>query len=368
MSLVPVRLICTRALGGDETIDVSAGGICGRDAAVEFVLDHPTVSRRHARITVSGQAVEIQDLGSANGSWINGEPLAQRPYPLLDGDKLRLGQLELTVRIGAAEELRGAVPALPATQPGHTLHGELPRAQPQMLLARMVQKRMVSDDPPPLPGYEIGQLILPALGVGGDILHWGIGHDGRHALVIGDVCGKGVAAAMYMAFVSGLLYEVVPASGSAEGVLTRVNRVLHPVMEPGMFVTMQAVYIDTRTHTIEIASAGHAPPLLRLGNGSSVEIGMDGGLALGPEADPMLGLLELTLGPGEILLLTTDGVEESRDPEGREFGRGRLLAMLASAMGAGALARSIEGTVFVHSGDVPQHDDLTLVTIGRLSG
>jgi pSer/pThr/pTyr-binding forkhead associated (FHA) protein len=367
MSSVPVRLICTRALGGDEIIDVSAGGICGRDPAVDFVLDHPTVSRRHARITVSGQVVEIQDLGSANGSWINGESLAQRPYPLLDGDRLRLGQLELTVRIGHAEASCDGTKPVPATQPGHTIHGELPRAQPQMLLARMVQKRMVSIDPPPLPGYEIGQLILPALGVGGDILHWGIGHDGRRALVIGDVCGKGIAAAMYMAFVSGLLYEVVSASGSPEGVLRRVNRVLHPVMEPGMFVTMQAVFIDTRTHTVEIASAGHAPPMLRLANGHSVELGIDGGLALGPEADTMLGLLEVTLRPGEILLLTTDGVEESRDPEGREFGRGRMLAMLASATSAASLARSIEDAVFAHSGDAPQHDDLTLVTIGRVS-
>lgn len=370
MGLIRARLHCTDALGATQLLDISAGGVCGRDPGADIVLDHPTVSRRHVRFSVRGVDVEIQDLGSANGTFINGRPLDQRPCLLADGDQVRLGHLQLRFYLtpaGDAQETVTAPAAPPAGSMQATMHGGSggPRIEPQLLLARIAQRRMLSDRPPSIDGYEIGHVIVPAHGVGGDFIHWAIANDGRRALVMGDVCGKGVAAAMYMAFVSGLLFEVVPACGTPESILRRLNRSLHAVVEPGLFVTAMAVMFDTRLHRAEIACAGHPPGLIKRADGQVVEIEIDPGLALGADSNPDIGQLQLQLAPGEILMVTTDGVEEAQNLAGEELGRARVIEVLAEAAGATDAARRLQWTISHHAGQARQHDDLTVVTIER---
>ena len=239
------------------------------------------------------------------------------------------------------------------------------RVEPQLLLARISQRRMLSDPPPAIEGYEIGQIIVPALGVGGDFIHWAIANDGRQAVVMGDVCGKGVAAAMYMAFISGMLFEIVPACGSPESILRRLNRSLHKVLEPGLFVTAMAVMLEPRTHSIEIACAGHPPGLLKLAGGEVIELGNDTGLALGPESTPDIGVLKRVMATGEVLMVTTDGVEEAQSPAGIELGRDRVLEVLRAASGAADAARRLQSTITEHASSARQHDDLTVVTLER---
>jgi hypothetical protein len=367
MSAIRVRLQCTDALGATQLLDISGGGVCGRDPGSDIVLEHPTVSRRHVRFNVHGSEVEVQDLGSANGSFVNGRPLDQKPYLLADGDQLRLGHLQLRVFIspvsGIAAQMDQTV--VPPEDTKHaTIAGGL-RVEPQLLLARISQRRMLSDPAPVIEGYEIGQVIVPALGVGGDFIHWAIANDGRQAVVMGDVCGKGVAAAMYMAFVSGMLFEIVPACGSPESILRRLNRSLHKVIEPGLFVTAMAVMLDPRTHSIEIACAGHPPGLLKLAGGEVIELANDTGLALGPEADPDIGVLKRVMATGEVLMVTTDGVEEAQNPAGEELGRERVLEVLRGSSGAADAARRLQSTITEHASSARQHDDLTVVTLER---
>lgn len=367
MTSIRVRLHCTDALGATQLLDVSAGGVCGRDPSADIVLEHPTVSRRHARLTVRGSDVELEDLGSANGTFVNSRQLDQRPCLLADGDHIRLGHLHLRVYLSPADASTERAPP-PATEvrgsAQETMHGG-PRIEPQLLLARIAQRRMLSDRPPEIDGYEIGHVIVPALGVGGDFLYWGIANDGRRALVMGDVCGKGVAAAMYMAFVSGALFEVVPACGNPESILRRLNRSLHAVVEPGLFVTAMAVMLDTRTHQIEIACAGHPPGLLKRADGSVVALEIDSGIALGPDDNPDFGVLRHTLAPREVLMVTTDGVDEARNLAGEELGTARVIQVLAEAAGATDAARRLQWTINQHAGQARQHDDLTVVTLER---
>ncbi|GMU43337.1 MAG: hypothetical protein AMXMBFR25_13230 [Lysobacterales bacterium] len=370
MSNVRVRLQCTDALGATQLLDISAGGVAGRDpGSADIVLEHPTVSRKHARFSVAGEEVDVLDLGSANGTFVNGRPLDARPYRLADGDQLRLGHLHLRVFISPIGET--LAPMLPAqidetTANATTQHGSGPgRLEPQLLLARIAQRRMLTDPAPAIPGYEVGQVIVPALGVGGDFIHWAVANDGRQAVVFGDVCGKGVAAAMTMAFVSGLLFEVVPACGSPESILRRLNRSLHRVLEPGLFVTAMAVMLDPHRHGIEIACAGHPPGLLKLAGGEVIELGSDAGLALGPEQDPDIGVMKRAMAAGEVLMLTTDGVEEAQDPRGKELGRERVLEVLRSASGAADAARRLHTTITTHASSARQHDDLTVITLER---
>lgn len=373
MPTTRVRLQCTDALGATQLLDISAGGVAGRDpASADIVLDHPTVSRKHVRFSVADDEVDVLDLGSANGTFVNGRPLDARPYRLADGDQLRLGHLQLRVFISPVGEtlspstLPGDQPTADANALATTHHGAGPgRLEPQLLLARIAQRRMLVDPAPAIPGYEIGQVIVPALGVGGDFIHWAVANDGRQAVVFGDVCGKGVAAAMYMAFVSGLLFEVVPACGSPESILRRLNRSLHRVLEPGLFVTAMAVMLDPRQHAIEIACAGHPPGLLKLAGGEVIELGLDAGLALGPEQDPDIGVMKRSMATGEVLMVTTDGVEEAQNPRGEELGRERVLAVLRSASGAADAARRLHTTITAHASSARQHDDLTVITLER---
>jgi hypothetical protein len=366
MALIRVQLQCTDALGANQLFDISAGGVCGRDPGADIVFDHPTVSRRHARFTIVGTDLDVLDLSSANGTFVNGRPLDQRPYRLADGDQLRLGHLQLRVYLTPIGESTAPAPEYAAPAPNHTTqHGGM-RIEPQLLMARISQRRMLSDPPPTIEGYEIGQIIVPALGVGGDFIHWAIANDGRQAVVMGDVCGKGVAAAMYMAFVSGMLFEIVPACGSPESILRRLNRSLHKVIEPGLFVTAMAVMFEPRLHTIEIACAGHPPGLLKLAGGEVIELGIDSGLALGPEAEPDIGLLKRAMATGEVLMVTTDGVEEAENPAGEELGRGRVLEVLQAGTGAADTARRLHAAITEHASSARQHDDLTVVTIERV--
>jgi serine phosphatase RsbU (regulator of sigma subunit) len=320
---------------------------------------------------VRGGDVEIQDLSSANGTFVNGRMLDQRPCLLADGDQIRLGHLQLRFYqapadlTGPTTEPASGVPVTVRGSLSETMHGAGPRIEPQLLLARIAQRRMLSDRPPEIAGYEVGHVFVPAQGVGGDFIHWAIANDGRRALVMGDVCGKGVAAAMYMAFVSGLLFEVVPASGNPESILRRLNRSLHAVVEPGLFVTAMAVMLDTRTHTLEIACAGHPPGLIKRADGSVAEVDIDPGLALGPDDSPDFGVIKLVLAPGEVLMVTTDGVEEARNPAGEELGRERVIEVLAEGAGATDAARRLQWTITQHAGQARQHDDLTVVTIER---
>ena len=366
MSSIRVRLQCTDALGATQLLDITGGGVAGRDPAGDIVLEHPTVSRKHVHFSVRGDEVEIQDLGSANGTFVNNRPLDQRPVLLADGDQLRLGHLHLRVFISPTGETLSplAMTHVPPSRDQTTVPAGA-RVEPQLLLARISQRRMLSDPPPVIEGYEVGQVIVPALGVGGDFIHWAIANDGRQAVVMGDVCGKGVAAAMYMAFVSGMLFEIVPACGSPESILRRLNRSLHKVVEPGLFITAMAVMLDPHQHTIEIACAGHPAGLLKLAGGEVIELGIDPGLALGPERDPDIGVLHRAMAAGEVLMVTTDGVEEAQSPDGRELGRERVLEVLKAAAGAADAARRLQSTITEHAGSARQHDDLTIVTLER---
>lgn len=349
-----------------QVFDLAGGGTFGRDPGADFVVNHLTVSRRHVAFTVRAGEVEMQDLGSANGTAVNGRALDGRPYLLQQGDQLRFGALEASFHSDAGDSddtLKrgpgGAKGSRAETAPTESL------LEHQMRLGRLAQRRMLVDRPPQIEGYELAHLLLPALGVGGDFIHWSARPDGRHALVIGDVCGKGVPAALYMAYVSGLLHEIVPAAQSAVDMLDRANRALHPILEPGMFITALAVLLDPVEHEIEFACAGHGPALIKRADGTIVETAIPPGLALGLNASAEIGSGSSYLKQEELLCVFTDGVEEAVDASGEEFNRWRVLDTLTRAAGAVDGIRRLHSAVARHSDDMPQHDDISVVCLER---
>lgn len=348
-----------------QLFDLALPGVFGRDPDARFVVDHPTVSRRHAEFTHFNGEVEIRDLGSANGTAVNGRALDHRPCVLEHGDQIEFGALVANFHVATPDAdstlkrqsaARGSRAATVTT--GNVL-------EQQMRLGRLAQRRMLVDRPPTIPHYEIGHLLLPALGVGGDLIYWGRAADGRHALVIGDVCGKGVPAALYMAYVSGMLAEIVPGAKSASGILARVNGLLHPIMEPGMFVTACAWLLDADQSRIDMACAGHAPAILRPAKSEAVDLTIAPGLPLGVAAKADLGTTTFALQTGDLLAVTTDGIDEALSKTAEEFGRWRLREAIESCAGATDAARRLRAAVNHHSHGTRQHDDITVVTLER---
>lgn len=348
-----------------QLFDLDRAGVLGRDPGAAFVVDHPTVSRRHAEFTHFNAEVELRDLGSANGTAVNGRPLDHRPCVLEHGDQIEFGGLVASFHTAMPDgdptfnrrtAARGSRAATVTT--GNVL-------EQQMRLGRLAQRRTLVDRPPSIPNYEIGHLLLPALGVGGDFIHWGSTADDKFALIVGDVCGKGVPAALYMAYVSGMLAEIVPSARSASGILDRTNTLLHPIMEPGMFVTACAWLLDAEKGQVEVACAGHTPTLLRPAKGGTADVKTTPGLPLGVVAAADLGSASITLGPGDMLAVTTDGIDEALSQTAEEFGRWRLLEAIENCAGATDAARRLRAAVNHHSFGTRQHDDITVVTLER---
>jgi serine phosphatase RsbU (regulator of sigma subunit) len=154
--------------------------------------------------------------------------------------------------------------------------------------------------------------------------------------------------------------------GPAE-VLTRVNRHVCGTGVDGRFVTMALTIIDRRSHRMTVVNAGHWDPLVRRAGGAIVALGREAaGLPLGIDAHAVYRPVSVALEPEDLVLLYTDGVTEAMDPDGRAFGEQRLRQALAGApRGADAVGESVLTALRDHSPGPTQHDDVTIVCLGR---
>jgi serine phosphatase RsbU (regulator of sigma subunit) len=235
-----------------------------------------------------------------------------------------------------------------------------------LALARRVQQDFLPERPPELPGFAFGVEYTPALAVGGDFYDFLNLAPERVAVVLGDVSGKGVSAALFAARVtSDLRYQSVGEEGPA-GVLGRVNRSLAFASRDGMFATTVAAVLDVSSSRITIASAGHLAPVLRSANGDARLLTLASGPPLGISQRAKFPEVQHALNPGESILLYSDGVTESVDEQDEQLGPERLLE---TVRGAGRsvrdIVRAVRDEVARFSGSRPPRDDLTLVCFGR---
>ncbi len=248
------------------------------------------------------------------------------------------------------------------------LEKERDRLEHELDLARRIQRRLLPDGPPHVAGVEIAGGSEPAREVGGDYYdHIPLG-DGRVLLVIADVSGKGVPAALLMsAFRASLMSQDAEASGPAE-VARRLNDFLHRSVDPGKFVTAFLGFLDGRTGRFVYANAGHNPPVLLRRDGT-VEWLATGGLILGIMPDSRFEAGEALLEPGDMLALYTDGVTEGADATHEQFGEDRLVAALQRLAGqpCAEIARSLMREVRAFEGAQGPADDLTVLVVRRLA-
>lgn len=220
------------------------------------------------------------------------------------------------------------------------------RVSSELAAARSVQELMIPQEKIQTPGFEVDSIYDPANEVGGDFFHVQPTEDGGLLVVLGDVAGKGLKAAMNVSMLMGALRRIPERSPAR--ILESLNRVL---TGSESFTTCQAAWFAASGEVV-LANAGHLPPFL-----NSQEVVVPGGLPLGVLDDITYEEVRLYLHPGDRLLLMSDGVVEARQPSGELFGFDRVHNLTGQSAFYIADAAKAFG----------QEDDITILTIRRLA-
>jgi sigma-B regulation protein RsbU (phosphoserine phosphatase) len=251
------------------------------------------------------------------------------------------------------------------------LHQELTqreRMKRELEIARKIQESFLPWKMPHIEGFEISAMSVPAEEVGGDYYDFVPVDEGHWGIAIGDVSGKGVPAAIYMAMARSVLRAQAVGVLSAGDVLSNVNRTLSQDMSgttPAMFLTAFYIVLDTSHGRVAYANAGHGPPILyRRREGRSTKFG-DSGMVMGVMEDFRYHEGELTLEEGDVILLYTDGSTEARNRKGDMFGFSRLCRLLEECPSCSAqeVRDHIHRGILGFTEGSPQYDDLTLMVI-----
>jgi sigma-B regulation protein RsbU (phosphoserine phosphatase) len=241
---------------------------------------------------------------------------------------------------------------------------ERDRMRHQLETAADIQKTFLPGTFPEVVGLRGAVSTVPAQQVGGDLYDVIRFPDGRTGLVVGDVAGKGVPAALFAArLLSDVRYEAL-FHADLGATLAAVNDIVARRSTRGMFVTLLYAVYDPKAREVAYANAGHLAPLTRRANG---EVGpWDDGVAipLGIVPAQTYAVARRRLEPGETLVLLTDGVLDAAGPSGERFGEERLHALLRSAPAdPSGMVRAITEEVARFTGNVPQADDVTCLAV-----
>ncbi len=235
-----------------------------------------------------------------------------------------------------------------------------------LALARRIQQSFLPERPPRPAGWKVAVEYSPAQAVGGDLYDFVDLGEGRLAVAIGDVSGKGVSGALLMARLTSALRAAAARNPQPGQVVEELNDLIRNEGGDGMFVTLAFGVIDLASGRVEMANAGHLLPLVRHPDGRCGEIQLPAGAALGVRSPLAAPTYTWTLVPGDLLVLTTDGLTEAATPGGERYETERVIEVLRRsgsdpATALEALLKSARGFVAGRGFD----DDLTVVCIGR---
>jgi len=237
------------------------------------------------------------------------------------------------------------------------------RLEREMRVAGAIQAQLLPEAPPELPGFDIAALGLPCSEVGGDFYDFVPTREGKIAIVIADVAGKGMPGALLMASTRAAARAYLERTCRPREVVERLNVFLSHDTRAGQFVSLFCGVLDPAGKTLAYTNGGHNPPLLiRHRRAIPLEVG---GLVLGAEEDESYEEESVSLRKGDRLLFYTDGVTEAHNARGQVFGSERLvsIALRRPRAGAAALLRAIRGALRRHAGGTQQSDDITLVVL-----
>ncbi len=281
---------------------------------------------------------------------VDGRPFSQENLDLLQG--LADQASASSHYIGLKEELE-----------------EKQRIDNDLEVARHIQAHLLPNTLPAVEGMELAAFNEPAREIGGDYYDVVRVDDHHIGVVMADVSGKGIAGAILMSGCRGVLRSMAQGQSSPAELLKALNRVMTPDMAEDMFITMLYAMLDTRTHEVALARAGHVKPMLYRGNGGAFEQIDSAGIAIGlADEDMFAELIEekrLVLGPEDMLILYTDGITEAMNSHHEEWGVEAFTHALTKGVrdSAEMALEHVREELREFMGELPLYDDMTLVIL-----
>ena len=239
-------------------------------------------------------------------------------------------------------------------------------ARDELEAGRRVQRALMPERQPDVPGYSIWLFTRPANEVGGDLVDFLQLSNDRIGLMMGDVAGKGLQAALLTAKLQATLRALAPDYTSPGELARKINAIFHRDSLPNIFASLLYFDVIPSTGTMRLVNAGHPPPLLVSATGTK-ELSK-GEPALGLLADYSYAEHEFTLSTNELLFAYSDGLTESRAESGEFLGLDRIIAYLQSHQGepAEALGASLLRQIDAFLGQSGMTDDLSLLIAKRI--
>jgi serine phosphatase RsbU (regulator of sigma subunit) len=240
------------------------------------------------------------------------------------------------------------------------------RLQGEIEQAAEIQRRFLPEGAPEVPGVDLAGFNLPCRTVGGDYYDFFPYPDGRVALALGDVSGKGMPAALMMMALCERMRVLTEDPGDLGGFMIRLNKATCIKCPKSCFITFFFCALDTASGELRTANAGHNPPIILRASGEVHRI-EEGGLVLGIRPDEPYREERTHLGEGDLLVLYSDGVTEARNAAEEEFGEKRLIEVLKrhSHQPAQAIIDAVMASLTKFAAGAPLNDDITLVVAKR---
>lgn len=242
------------------------------------------------------------------------------------------------------------------------------RIESELQIAREIQISMLPRIFPPFPNrkeFDVFALMEPAKEVGGDFYDFFLIDDKRLCLIIGDISGKGVPAALFMMIAKTLLKNVAAEKLPPHEILFKVNNILAIDNDACMFATVICGILDTETGELEFANAGHNPPLLHQSGRDVAFLDVDKGFVLGPMENTRFTTQKTRLTRGSTLLLYTDGVTEAMNPQQEFFSEKRLEESFSRLKDQGIddIIHALRKEINTFAQEEPQSDDITMLVL-----
>lgn len=332
------------------------------------------------RLTQGENEIDVMTAGDLFGEMgmVENRPRNGTMTAVADSILLPIDRLRFAALVRQHPGFATRVMAIISTRLSRRTESEVKRRsiERELAIGRKMQLSLLPQNAPQIPGWQFATHYDSAWQVGGDFYDFirleADAHDGALdiCLVIGDVTGKGVPAALYMAVARTLIRAETGKGTSSASVLQRVNELILSDKRSPLFLSALHALLDVQTGALRYASAGHNPPLCLRRATADVEELPAHGYLLGAFAGVSFSEEGTVLEEGDALVLYTDGVSEARDAEGRFFGEERLKSALAAAGDCSAeeIVGALVTAVGSFTGSIAQADDMTVVVAKRISG
>ena len=242
---------------------------------------------------------------------------------------------------------------------------EKERMTKELEIGKGIQQSFLPESNPEIPGMEVAAFNVPALEVGGDFYDFIPITEDRWGLVIADVSGKDVPAALFMAISRTLIRAHTTKNSTAVTAVTDANRMICEDSKSCMFVTLFYAILDSKKKTLTYVNAGHNPPMMFRGGSVDIALLKAKGIALGVIEEVDLEEVEIELTDDDIVVLYTDGVTEAINEKEEDFGEARLVKVIQENrhLPVGDIIDRIRDEVIAFAGNQPQFDDITLMAL-----